>query len=112
MRTIDETSSGVKSCCFSVPAWTRMSGLCSAFATTANGQCFMSAWIAASSMRRPMRRLASKIVFSGFMPAWFAAALPTRRPSSVKATHDGVVRSPDSFEMMSTRSFFHTPTQE
>ena len=34
----------------------------------------------------PIRRLASKTVFSGFIEAWFFAESPTRRSDSVKAT--------------------------
>lgn len=32
--------------------------------------------------------------FRGFWGAWFLAASPTSRSSSVKATHDGVIRCP------------------
>ena len=43
---------------------------------------------------------------------WFFAASPIRRSESVNATYDGVVRLPWSFAMMSTVSFFQTPTHE
>merc|ERR1719277_2442993 len=59
-----------------------------------------------------MRRLASKTVFSGFLATWFFAASPIKRSVSVKATYEGVVRLPWSFAMISTPSFFQTPTQE
>merc|ERR1719388_183424 len=59
-----------------------------------------------------MRRLASNIVFSGFRATWFFAASPIKRSVSVKATYDGVVRLPWSFAMISTPSFFQTPTHE
>lgn len=36
----------------------------------------------------------SKMVLCGFAAAWFFAASPTRRSSSVKATYDGVIRLP------------------
>lgn len=36
----------------------------------------------------------SKMVLCGFAAAWFFAASPTRRSSSVKATYDGVMRLP------------------
>ena len=61
---------------------------------------------------RPMRRLASKTVFSAFMAACDLAASPMRRSVSVKATYEGVVRLPWSLAMISTRSFCQTPTQE
>lgn len=35
-----------------------------------------------------------KLTFRGFWGAWFFAASPTRRSSSVKATHEGVIRFP------------------
>merc|ERR1719267_470818 len=61
---------------------------------------------------RPMRRLASKTVFLGFMAAWFLAASPIMRSVSEKATNDGVVRLPWSLAMISTRSFCQMPTHE
>lgn len=36
----------------------------------------------------------SKTVFLGFMAAWFFAASPIRRSSSVKDTNEGVVKLP------------------
>jgi hypothetical protein len=36
----------------------------------------------------------SKMVRRGLLAYWFFAASPTRRSSSVKATHDGVIRLP------------------
>ena len=36
----------------------------------------------------------SKIVLVGFAAAWFFAASPTNRSSSVKATYEGVIRCP------------------
>merc|ERR1719446_1666940 len=59
-----------------------------------------------------MRRLASKTVFSGFRATWFLAASPMRRSVSVKATYEGVVRLPWSLAIISTPSFFQTPTHE
>ena len=41
--------------------------------------------------------LTSKIVFAGFIAAWFFAASPMSRSSSVKETKDGVVNDPCSF---------------
>ena len=46
--------------------------------------------------------LASKIVFAGFMAAWFFAASPMRRSLSVKETKEGVVKLPCSLAMIST----------
>lgn len=40
--------------------------------------------------------LMSKIVLVGFEAAWFFAASPTNRSSSVKATYEGVIRFPGS----------------
>merc|ERR550514_1332255 len=59
-----------------------------------------------------MRRFASKTVFSGFLATWFFAASPMRRSESVKATYEGVVLLPWSLAMISTPSFFQTPTHE
>jgi hypothetical protein len=75
-------------------------------------QCLMSAWTTVSEKRRPMSRLASKMVFTGFIALWFFAASPIMRSVSVNATHDGVVRLPWSFAMISTRSFCQMPTHE
>ena len=41
--------------------------------------------------------LISKIVFAGFIAAWFFADSPINRSSSVKETKDGVVKLPCSF---------------
>merc|ERR1719215_1071940 len=90
-RIMDEISSGKKS--FSSPLnVTRMEGRSPSFWTTLKGKCFMSDWVAESVKRRPIRRLASKTVLTGFMAAWFLAASPIMRSLSVKATNDGVVR--------------------
>ena len=49
-----------------------------------------------------MKRFTEEIVFSGFVTAWFLAALPTTRsPSLRKPTTDGVVRSPSAFTRIS-----------
>src|SRR5690554_6560163 len=60
-----------------------------------------------------MRRLIANKVFSGLVTAWRLADWPTKvLPSSVKATIDGVVRSPSEFSitLMSLPSI--TATQE
>ena len=44
-----------------------------------------------------MAYLISKIVFAGFIAAWFFADSPINRSSSVKETKDGVVKLPCSF---------------
>eukprot|EP00411_Alexandrium_monilatum_P113403 CAMPEP_0175688006 /NCGR_PEP_ID=MMETSP0097-20121207/28662_1 /TAXON_ID=311494 /ORGANISM="Alexandrium monilatum, Strain CCMP3105" /LENGTH=192 /DNA_ID=CAMNT_0016995017 /DNA_START=107 /DNA_END=685 /DNA_ORIENTATION=+ len=80
--------------------------------TTLNGQCFMSACTAGSSNFRPMRRLASKTVFEGFLAACPFAASPMSRSLSVKATNEGVVRLPSEFSMIWTPSRCQMPTQE
>merc|ERR1719262_1235351 len=72
----------------------------------------MSAWATGSANFRPISRLASNTVFSGFLATWFFAASPMRRSLSVKATYEGVVRLPWSFAIISTPSFFQTPTHE
>merc|ERR1719384_2124194 len=69
----------------------------------------MSDWTVGSSNLRPIKRLASKIVFSAFRAAWFLAAVPTNRSVSEKETYDGVVRSPISLGIISTVLFFHVP---
>src|SRR5688572_6857943 len=49
---------------------------------------------------RPMKRLAEKTVFLGFVTAWRLAAWPTTRsPDLVNATMDGVVRAPSALGM-------------
>src|SRR5205823_6549818 len=66
-----------------------------------------------SSMRRPIRRLIAKNVFSGLVTAWRFAAWPTRRsPDSVNATIDGVVRPPSVFSMTLALLPSITATQE
>ena len=45
-------------------------------------------------MREGKTDLMSKTVFTGFMAAWFFAASPMRRSSSVKETKEGVVKLP------------------
>jgi hypothetical protein len=52
------------------------------------------------------------MVFLGFEAAWFFAASPTNRSSSVKATYEGVIRCPWSLTRISTLPFCITPTQE
>lgn len=59
-----------------------------------------------------MTYLISKMVFLGFAAAWFLAASPTNRSSSVKATYDGVILFPWSLTRISTLPFCITPTQE
>ena len=56
--------------------FTWMTGL-SFFAVTLNGQCFMSRFTSGSSTLRPMRRFASKTVFSGLEWNAFLAESPT-----------------------------------
>ena len=41
-----------------------------------------------------MAYLISKIVFAGFIAAWFFADSPINRSSSVKETNEGVVKLP------------------
>ena len=108
---MDEISSGAN-CFVSLRNTTSTMGLSSPRVTTLNGQCFMSACTTVSPNLRPMRRLASKTVLVGFIAAWFFAASPMRRSESVNATYDGVVRLPWSLAMISTRSFWNTPTHE
>merc|ERR1719194_211734 len=79
---------------------------------TLKGHNLMSDCTTGSANLRPISRLASKMVFSGLRATWFLAASPMRRSESVKATYEGVVRLPWSLAMISTPSFFHTPTQE
>jgi hypothetical protein len=56
--------------------------------------------------------LMSKMVFTGFMAAWFLAASPIRRSSSVKETNEGVVKLPCSLAMISTLVPSYVATQE
>merc|ERR1719210_179794 len=109
--TIEETSSGWNF--FSSPwAFTTIMGLSPCPAITLNGQSLMSDCTMGSANLRPMSLLASKTVFSGFLATWFLAASPMRRSVSVNATYEGVVRLPWSLAMISTPSFFQTPTHE
>mmetsp|Transcript_75337 Transcript_75337/g.232533 ORF Transcript_75337/g.232533 Transcript_75337/m.232533 type:complete len:240 (+) Transcript_75337:1480-2199(+) len=110
-RTMAEISSGWKR--FVSPLnLTSIMGLPPSPRTTLNGQCFMSACTAGSSNFRPMRRLASKTVFEGFLAACPFAASPMSRSLSVKATNEGVVRLPSEFSMIWTPSRCQMPTQE
>ena len=73
----------------------------------------LSFCVVGSSYDRPIRRLMAKKVFSGLVTAWRLAAWPTRRsPSSVKATIDGVVRTPSEFSMTFGVAPSMTATQE
>lgn len=92
------------------------------------GHCFLSLRISGSSAFLPMSRLASKMVFSGLDWNAFFAASPTlvqhkgsiswekegtySRSSPAKDTHEGVIRLPWSFAMISTLPPFITATQE
>lgn len=94
------------------------------FSVTLNGQCFMSFLISSSSIRRPIRRLASNTVFVGLEWKAFFALSPTlegnvnhsedilqraySRSVSVKLTHEGVIRLPWSLAMISTLPRFCT----
>src|SRR6056297_3680897 len=66
---------------------------------TLNGMFFLSLARSLSSLRRPIRRLTPKTVFSGLVTACRLADWPTRRSSSVKATMEGVVRAPSEFSI-------------
>ena len=79
---------------------------------TLKGQYFLSSLTTGSSKRRPIRRLASKMVFMGLEATWFLAPSPTSRSLLVKATKLGVVRLPWSFAMISTLPLKKTPTHE
>src|SRR5579863_1970468 len=60
----------------------------------------MSRCTTSSSNLRPIRRLIAKSVFCGLVTAWRLAGWPTSTsPSLVKATIEGVVRSPSLFSM-------------
>ncbi len=83
--TIAEISSGSKYFC-SDPTWTTIVGL-DLRSITVNGKCFISDWTVGSLNSRPIRRLTSNMVFSGFDVNWFLAASPIKRsPSEVNAT--------------------------
>merc|ERR1719162_1654038 len=79
---------------------------------TVKGHNLKSDWTSESANLRPIRRFASNTVFSGFRAVWFLAASPIKRSVSVNATYEGVVRFPWSFAIISTPSFFQTPTHE
>jgi len=53
-----------------------------------------------------MTDLTSKTVFAGFIAAWFFAASPMRRSSSVKDTNEGVVKLPCSFATVKCQVIF------
>src|SRR5210317_1729790 len=73
----------------------------------------MSRCTTSSSKRRPIRRLIAYNVFDGFVTAWRLADWPTSTWSSfVKATIDGVVRSPSEFSMTLGLSPSITATHE
>lgn len=96
------------------------------WSTTLNGQDSTSFLTIGSSNRRPINRLetllepriffsfldktnlTSKTVFSGFMAAWFLAASPMRRSSSVKETKEGVVKLPCSLATAKQISRVHS----
>src|SRR3974390_1635492 len=60
----------------------------------------MSRLTTSSVNLRPMRRLTAAMVLAGLVTAWRLADCPTSpSPSLVKATIDGVVRSPSLFSM-------------
>jgi hypothetical protein len=60
----------------------------------------MSFWTIGSSKRRPIRRFTACSVFWEFVTPWRLADWPTSTSSSlVKATIDGVVRSPSLFSI-------------
>jgi len=86
--------------------------LCLSSLITLKGQCFISDWTVESSNRRPIRRLASKIVLLEFTATWFFAASPIKRSLSLNATYDGLVQLPWSLAIISTLPFWKTPTQE
>ena len=107
VRTMDEISCGEK-VLVSFKYWTWTKGL-PPWSTTLNGHDSTSFLVCGSSDLRPMSRLfwwagvfrvmarthlTSKTVFSGFIAAWFLAASPINRSSSVKETKDGVVKLP------------------
>ena len=78
---------------------------------TLKGKNLRSCWTEESDQSRPIKRFASKTVFSGLVVSWFLAASPIRRsPSAVKATYEGVMRFPWSLGIISTRPFLKTPT--
>lgn len=91
---------------------TSIDGFLSLPLITLKGHKRISFCTVSSSKRRPISRLASKIVLVGFMAAWFFAASPIKRSVSVNATYDGVVRFPWSLAMISTLPCWKTPTHE
>ena len=52
----------------------------------------------------------SKIVFLGFIAAWFLAASPIKRSCSVKETNEGVVKLPCSFATVNDYVRIFSPT--
>jgi len=74
----------------------------------------MSDWTVGSENLRPIRRLASKTVLAEFNEAWFLADSPISLSlvSASHATHEGVIRFPSSFGIISTLPFFQIPTQD
>ena len=85
INTILEISSAVNS--FSSCLYlTRIIGLLSFPLKTSKGQFFISSCTALSPNLRPINRLASNTVFSGFVDAWFLAALPISLSVSLNAT--------------------------
>ena len=108
--TMAEICSGVKSLGSSSTS-TSMMGLPVALSSlTVNGMILISSWH--SLNWRPMMRLTLKSVRLVFCAAWRLAESPTRRPSSVKATQDGVVLSPSELARTCASPSFHTETQE
>ena len=108
-KTMAETCSGAKSF-FSPLTSTEMTGLPPSPSRTSNGINPSSS--PHSLYWRPMMRLTLNKVFFGLMAAWRLAASPTRRPCSVNATQDGVVRSPSAFVNTCASPFLHTDTHE
>ena len=73
----------------------------------------MSRWTTSSLNLRPIKRLIANKVFLGLVTAWRFADWPTNTSSSlVKATMDGVVRSPSLFSIMRGLPSSNTETQE
>mmetsp|Transcript_17883 Transcript_17883/g.44316 ORF Transcript_17883/g.44316 Transcript_17883/m.44316 type:complete len:370 (+) Transcript_17883:716-1825(+) len=107
--TMAEICSGVKVFIFSSIS-TSMRGLCPGPSLTLNGMSLISS--AHSDIWRPMMRFTLNSVRLVFCAAWRLAESPTRRPSSVKATHEGVVRSPSELASTCASPSFHTATHE
>ncbi len=95
MRTRAETSGGA----IFLPCTSTQASPLSAL-TILYGTILMSRCTTSSSNLRPMRRLIANRVFCGFVTAWRLAGWPTSTSSSlVKATIEGVVRSPSLFSI-------------